>query len=63
MASVVLDGETANGGGHAERLTDVVVVHDLAVPESILVRARADAVRRPLGEIEPEGLVVVLKFA
>jgi len=40
-----------------------VVVHDLAVPESILVRARADAVRRPLGEIEPEGLVVVLKFA
>ncbi|HEX2793414.1 MAG TPA: NAD(P)-dependent oxidoreductase [Croceicoccus sp.] len=40
-----------------------VVVHDLAVPESILVRARADAVRRPLVEIEPEGLVVVLKFA
>ncbi len=40
-----------------------VVVHDPAVPESILVRARADAVRRRSGQIDGEGLVVVLKFS
>lgn len=39
-----------------------VISHDSAVPESILVRARADAVRCPTGQIVGDGLVVVLKM-
>lgn len=38
------------------------IMHDFAVPESILVRARADAVRRPIGESGGDGLTVVLKY-
>lgn len=38
-----------------------VVAHDAAVPETILVRARADAVRTPIGEKAEGDLVVVLR--
>ena len=39
------------------------VMHDPEVPETILIRARADAVRLPVGAAQPEGalLVVVLR--
>jgi len=39
------------------------VMHDPEVPETILIRARADAVRLPVGAVQPEGalLVVVLR--
>ncbi|MFN2100067.1 NAD(P)-dependent oxidoreductase [Altererythrobacter sp. MF3-039] len=40
-----------------------VVMHDPGVPEPILIRARADALRRPLTEEQTpiEGLVVILR--
>lgn len=39
-----------------------VVAHDPAVPEAILVRARADAVRAAPGDAHDGGLVVVLRM-
>ncbi|AKM10561.1 precorrin-2 dehydrogenase/sirohydrochlorin ferrochelatase family protein [Croceicoccus naphthovorans] len=40
-----------------------VVAHDPQVPEAILVRARADAIRCGIGEEPDEGLVVVIHAA
>ena len=42
-----------------------VVMHDPGVPEGVLVRARADAVRLPVGTEHPEGarLTIVLRAA
>lgn len=40
-----------------------VIVHDAAVPEAILVRARADAIRAEEPGDHHEGLVVVLRMA
>lgn len=40
-----------------------VVAHDPAVPEALLVRARADAVRTGLDDTAHDGLVVVLRIS
>lgn len=40
-----------------------VVAHDPAVPEALLVRARADAVRTALCDTDHDGLVVVLRMS
>ncbi|MBS7670602.1 precorrin-2 dehydrogenase/sirohydrochlorin ferrochelatase family protein [Croceicoccus gelatinilyticus] len=40
-----------------------VVAHDPAVPEALLVRARADAVRTGLDDTAHDGLVVVLRLS
>lgn len=40
-----------------------VIVHDAAVPEAILVRARADAIRADAAGDQHEGLVVILRMA